>query len=175
MNWEAIGAVSETLGAVGVIASLIYLASQLRSNAVASAVEAKLTTTRFLTDFNRDLINDPELYDLWERGARDLESLERNEFVRFSNLNLSAFWFFSAGHYQKRVGKLNDDDFHEMESIMKFWLSRPGVRAWWKRFGHDRYNPAFVDYIDNEIIAHNDLSASLARSSAKPGSTAGEY
>jgi hypothetical protein len=96
MNWEAIGAVSETLGAVGVIASLIYLASQLRSNAVASAVEAKLTTTRFLTDFNRDLINDPRLYDLWERGAKDLDSLERDEFVRFSNLNLNAFWAQSS-------------------------------------------------------------------------------
>ena len=64
MNWDAIGAISETLGALGVIASLIYLASQLRSNAVASAVEAKLTTTQFLTEFNRDLINNPELYDL---------------------------------------------------------------------------------------------------------------
>ena len=156
MNWEAISAISETLGAIGVIASLIYLGSQLRSNAVASAVEAKLTTTRFLTDFNRDLINDPELYDLWERGAKNLESLERNEFVRFSNLNLNAFWFFSAGHYQKRVGKLDDGDFHELESIMRFWVSQPGVREWSERFGRNRYNLAFVDYIDKEIVAEND-------------------
>ncbi|HSG87587.1 MAG TPA: hypothetical protein VLA56_00125 [Pseudomonadales bacterium] len=152
MNWEAIGAVSETLAALGVIASLIYLASQLRNNAVASAVEAKLTTTRFLTDFNRDLINDPELYDLWDRGGRDLDNLERAEFVRFSNLNLNAFWFFSAGHFQKRVGALGDDDFHEMESIMGFWIARPGVREWWKRYGHDRYNPHFVDYIEARML-----------------------
>ena len=155
MNWDAIGALSETLGAAGVIASLIYLASQLRSNAVASAVEAKLATTRFLTEFNRDLINDPELYDLWDRGAKELDSLERAESVRCSNLNLNAFWFFSAGHYQKRVGKLDNDEFHEMESIMRFWCSRPGVREWWQRYGHDRYNPAFVEYVDKEIIADN--------------------
>jgi len=156
MNWDAIGAISETLGAAGVIASLIYLASQLRSNAVASAVEAKLTTTRFLTEFNRDLIKDPELYELWERGAKDLGSLERAEFVRFSNLNLNAFWFFSAGHYQKRVGTLDDDDFHEMESIMRFWCSRAGVREWWKQYGHDRYNPAFAAYVDHEFIPEHD-------------------
>ena len=29
MNWEAIGAVAELLGAIGVIASLIYLATQI--------------------------------------------------------------------------------------------------------------------------------------------------
>ena len=28
MNWDAIGAIAETLGAVGVIASLVYLASE---------------------------------------------------------------------------------------------------------------------------------------------------
>ena len=30
MNWEAIGAIAELLGAVGVIASLVYLATQIR-------------------------------------------------------------------------------------------------------------------------------------------------
>ena len=30
MNWDAIGAIAETLGAVGVIASLVYLAEQIR-------------------------------------------------------------------------------------------------------------------------------------------------
>ena len=32
MNWEAIGAVAELLGAIGVIVSLMYLASQVRRN-----------------------------------------------------------------------------------------------------------------------------------------------
>jgi hypothetical protein len=36
MNWEAIGAVAETLGAVGVIASLVYLAGQMGQNARAT-------------------------------------------------------------------------------------------------------------------------------------------
>ena len=30
MNWEALGAVSETLGAIGVIVTLIYLAIQVK-------------------------------------------------------------------------------------------------------------------------------------------------
>jgi hypothetical protein len=32
MNWDAIGAISETLGALAVLVSLLYLASQIRSN-----------------------------------------------------------------------------------------------------------------------------------------------
>ncbi len=32
MNWEAIGAIAESLGAVGVITTLAYLAQQIRQN-----------------------------------------------------------------------------------------------------------------------------------------------
>ena len=32
MNWEAIGAIGEVIGALAVVASLIYLASQIRQN-----------------------------------------------------------------------------------------------------------------------------------------------
>ena len=32
MNWDAIGAIGEVLGAVGVIVTLIYLARQIRQN-----------------------------------------------------------------------------------------------------------------------------------------------
>ena len=32
MNWDSVGAVAELLGAVGVILSLAYLASQVRHN-----------------------------------------------------------------------------------------------------------------------------------------------
>lgn len=152
MNWEMVGAVAEMLGAIGVIASLLYLASQLRSNAVASAVDAKLTTTRFMTEFNRDLINNHALYELWDRGSRDPSSLSRDEYVRFSNLNLNSFWYLSAGHYQLRVGKLDAEDFHEMESIMEFWISREGVKDWWQRHGRQRYNKYFVDYLENRYL-----------------------
>ena len=32
MNWEAVGAIGEVVGALAVVATLIYLASQIRQN-----------------------------------------------------------------------------------------------------------------------------------------------
>ena len=150
MNWDAIGAIAEALGALGVIVSLIYLATQLKSNAVASAVEAKLATTRFMTDFNRDFIIQPELYEIWDRGSRNPKDLTSDELHRFGNLNLNAFWFFAASFYQLQVGKLTSGDLFELEKIMEFWFSRPGVQEWWSRFGCHRFNPDFVDYIKDK-------------------------
>ncbi len=43
MNWEAIGAIGELLGAAGVIATLGYLAFQIRQNTRQLAQEAQRT------------------------------------------------------------------------------------------------------------------------------------
>ncbi len=73
MNWDAIGAVAEALGAAGVIASLLYLAIQVRASTRASAVEAKLQSTRLLGETMDVVIHSPELADIYGRGLADLE------------------------------------------------------------------------------------------------------
>ncbi len=40
MNWEAIGAAGEILGALAVVASIVYLSSQIRSNTRATKASA---------------------------------------------------------------------------------------------------------------------------------------
>jgi hypothetical protein len=51
MNWEAVGAIGQIVGAFGVIASLLYVAIQVRASNKASAVESKLATSRMHSDF----------------------------------------------------------------------------------------------------------------------------
>ena len=40
MNWDAVGAIGELLGAAVVVITVIYLASQVRQNTTASRAEA---------------------------------------------------------------------------------------------------------------------------------------
>jgi hypothetical protein len=54
VNWDAVGAVAELVGASGVIASLLYLAVQVRASTRASLVDAKLESARLLNDFAED-------------------------------------------------------------------------------------------------------------------------
>ena len=51
MNWEAIGAIGEILGALGVIGSVLYLAVQVRSDREAT----KANTTQMRTDGAREM------------------------------------------------------------------------------------------------------------------------
>lgn len=151
MNWDALGAIGEAIGAAGVIASLLYLAVQVRGGTRASAVEAKLESTRLLHDFVDSLIETPELNDLFLRGINDLDSLSEVEYYRFSNMSLKAFWLFSAGHFQFRMGTLSEGDFHEVRSVLRYWLGRPGCRDWWAKLGRDSVAPAFREFVEAEL------------------------
>ena len=151
MNWEAAGAIGEIVGALGVMASLLYLATQIKASSISSKVEAKLTTTGFMTGFNSNFINDPELYDIWTRAHKGVEDFTPQELARFTNLNFNAVWFFSAAHYQKRMGTLGSGEWFELQAMMEYYLSNKGVRDWWERFAASRVDPHYVQYVEAEI------------------------
>ena len=151
MNWEAIGAVGEVVGAAGVIASLLYLAVQVQASTRASAVEAKLAATRMYTDFMGSLIQSPELDDLLQRGRKDLESLSPEDYRRFSNLALQAFSFFSAGYFQFCQGTLSESDWFENRAIIQFWVRGLGCQQWWESVGKHLFGADFVAFIESEI------------------------
>lgn len=85
MNWDAVGAVAELVGAIGVILSLAYLAVQIRQ----STTQSKLNTTAIkassfqqLLDhhsfFNLRLVDDPGLLEAFAKSdAPDHDPLQR--------------------------------------------------------------------------------------------------
>jgi hypothetical protein len=156
MSWEAIAAIGQMLGALGVIASLLYLATQVRQNNRASAVAAKLASTQLLSEFVDSLIADPELMDVWLRGREDLESLNDVEHFRFMNMCLKAFWFFSAAQFQLRAGTPQEEDWAEFYSVIRFCREGKGVRVWWQKTGRTRFGKSFSLFIDREIVSLAD-------------------
>ena len=151
MNWDALGAIAELAGAIGVIASLVYVATQIRHNTRASAVESKLVTTGMLTGFVDTLITDPELNDIFMRGRTSTESLSKEEHQRFSNMVMKTFWFCSAAHFQLRTGTLAEEDWFEIRAILDYWIAGAGVRGWWRQYGHQRFGKTFAEFVDAEV------------------------
>jgi hypothetical protein len=83
MNWDAIGAIAELLGAIGVIASLVYLATQIRQGreqvraATAQQYQSQATSTA------QAWAQDPASARLVRRGIEDVDQLDEDESFRF--------------------------------------------------------------------------------------------
>ncbi len=144
MNWEAIGAVSETIGAAGVIATLLYLSLQVRASTRASSVESKLVSAGFQIDFFKSLVQGPELQEILLRGRKDPTSLSAEEYYRFSNLVHIAFSSFSAAHFQFRQGAVSESDFFENLVTIRYFIYSAGGLQWWEKIGKYMFGPEFL-------------------------------
>ena len=79
MNWEAIGAIAEAVGAAGVIASLVYLGSQIRSSTRAAKVTAYQQAITAGRDVNLAVLANSDLFEAMTRrwGLTDQEEIDK--------------------------------------------------------------------------------------------------
>ncbi len=80
MDWNAIGAIGEIVGAVAVVATLGYLARQMRQ----ANLHAKSQVRQRMIEQTQDelyvIVNDPSIHELFIRD----QSLDPNEQVRLN-------------------------------------------------------------------------------------------
>ena len=86
MNWDAIAAVGELLGASAVLVTLIYLAVQIRQNTSAVATATYESTMTGFNDINIVVASNPALASVLDRGCQNPDSLSAEEVVQFNFL-----------------------------------------------------------------------------------------
>jgi hypothetical protein len=90
MNWDAIGAGGEILGAIAVLATLIYLASQIKqANRFESAKHLDVHMDR-VREFTMEIGRDPETSRIWHAGlaGEDLTRDENRQFNSFATVRI---------------------------------------------------------------------------------------
>lgn len=86
MDWEAIAAVGELLGASAVLITLIYLAVQIRQNTAAVATSTYESVMTGFNDINVVVASNPGLASLLDRGCQSPDTLNTEEVVQFNFL-----------------------------------------------------------------------------------------
>jgi hypothetical protein len=131
MNWDAIGASAEMLGAMGVIATLVYLALQIRQNSHQLRGAATSAVYEYQRSITAMLSEDPELYKIALRGNEDWNCLDTFEQQRFSIWCLHETGMWEMCHRLLEQGALDEKLYRGKEA---YWLqlhSSPGRREWW--------------------------------------------
>ncbi len=148
MNWDALGAISETLGAAVVVASVWYLAIQIRKQ----TEEASMTATRELArDFNEigaDLTRDPELLRLYRSAIMDLDGLEDDDRLRIGFLFSRFFTCFEQHYLHLERATAESSYIESINSRMREVFTFPGVQLWWER-NKDAFEKGFADRVNN--------------------------
>jgi len=83
MNWDAIGAIAEFISGVATVATLVYLAIQIRENTRSVKIAAMSSFREGGADFMTTLAQDEDLNDIYMRGLADPDTLSISERQRF--------------------------------------------------------------------------------------------
>ncbi len=149
MNWEAIGAIAEVLGAAGVVLTLLYLSTQMRlSNQLAkrAAVQGALAAR---AELNRFVASDPVLNELAWKGMQSPDDLDESEWNRFINLFSPFLRHYEAVFLDHQEGLLSPSAWRSQESSMKRWMSVPGAQRLIRQLEAD-YDEEFIRSVLHE-------------------------
>jgi len=156
MNWDAIGAVGQVVGSVGVLATLIYLARQVRdSNRVAAftAVVNNRAERRQYLLANRDSPYLPALEAKVARGdGLDTEEAQRYQF------HLAAYFGLLYSNWVSLDLGLMGEYTPQLSFYLNQLAQRPAHTAWWQATSRQLYPPRFCDYVDRELARRRDAT-----------------
>jgi len=166
MNWDAIGAVAELLGASGVIASLAYLALQVRQNTRQMRLNAESLSmmhemggAELSNAIALQVMTDPDLADLVRRARHGEADLSPNERVRWGTYLLSALLIMQAGYHNYRKGLADEDSWKGHARGLVALMDCSGARDWWAK-NQQRFSDSFVTFLDGELHTAADRRAS---------------
>ena len=141
MNWDAVGAIAESVGALGVIASLIYLALQVRQNT------QQVRLSRFQEASSSLQDGFAPIYDagnpaIWYRGHFSPDDLDDQEAYFFRMFMERQLYNVQNIIYQHEHGLIEEDLFESTVSLMRALLiDSPGGSSYWKEH-RDMYTEA---------------------------------
>jgi len=146
MNWDAISAIGEIVGAVAVIATLLYLAKEIRQNSASVAISALRDTTAQWNQWSEMIATSPDLADIVVKGNHSHQSLSDSESLRYGAYVQS--FFDNVESYLDLVNKHQvDKDLQVLESIVRRRIYNSGFSDWWSNNTTD-YSNDFVEWIE---------------------------
>ena len=161
MNWEAIGALGEIVGALAVVLTLAYLAIQVRHAKEAAADTNRLERSKGVRDmmlasaadsgFRENLTKGLQLSDYYNEIASNL-NMSSDEAASFDWAMLYWFWL----HWGQYASTTKESDVEELRNVISGFYRNPGVRVCWEKSPWARpvLEKDFVNFVD-EILAQD--------------------
>ena len=145
MNWNAISAIAELLGAAAVVISLLYLAAQIRQNTRQSRAAAQQAIVHELGNALRAQAQNQEWATLLVRGLNDLDSLTQIEKMQFLSHIGHIFRLYESAYLRNLDGSLDPRFWGGVQRAMADIMSYPGMQAALRLRRH-HYSDAFAEF-----------------------------
>ena len=146
-DWGSIG---ELIAAVATVATLVYLAVQIRANTTALRVEARRAESRSGNVFLGAIVASPDVARMFNEGLADPRSLSPEDVTRFIFLLGNLVGAEAGAFDEAHIGFAPESSLGRSRTTLRRFLLSPGGRWFWERFGAD-YHAEFRSFVDQVL------------------------
>ena len=151
INWQAVHAISASLGSILVIGSLIFLGLEIRHS---SKVTKAATMNNMMTswaDAYRAFSESENIGTIVWTGVQDPNKLSGAEQWRFSLQVAALFHNFQNAHYQWKLGLYDEASWLAQSNYLTNLMSLPGVQAVWDE-RKEMFSRDFRNYMETQTL-----------------------
>lgn len=130
MKLDTIKAIAQIIAAIGVIASLFYLAAQIRQNTQSQRSVVVDSLTHSLIALLGPHY-DPNQMRAFAAVTEDWYGATEEDRVRALSMLFTTFKLFDNAWFQKRQGTLDPEQWEGWDLHIRVYYHRPGVKTWW--------------------------------------------
>ena len=152
MNWEAIGAIGEIVGALAVVTTLLYLSVQIRESRKVSVAEGSSKGMELHSNWRNTLLQNTDAAATLAK-ANVGEELSERERVQLQFLSDELFFAsVISNEFSVHSGSFYTDDSY-VTYLNDILRSNPGLVPEWRRFrtSVDFVSPEYGERIDTAL------------------------
>jgi hypothetical protein len=127
---DQLGSIGEFVASIATLATLVYLAFQIRQNTALARAQSIREISNFYP-INHALAARPDLIDINRRGHHNFLALSKDEQASFHHINAPLLNQFEAAFRMHRQGLIDEDLYQSWRSIILSIVSTPGAKQWW--------------------------------------------
>lgn len=139
MNWDAIGAIAEAVGALAILITLIYLAVQVRQAKLASADTNRLTRASGCREVTLAMMQNPKLLEsVWSAygadGTKYLQGLAEEVSGSIEEAGQIDLYtqYYAWLHWGQFSTTMTSEDERELRNIAGAFYNVPAIRYAWE-------------------------------------------
>lgn len=158
MDWEVISAITEAVGVVAVVISLLYLAFQIRFARLAAADNSRTARALGIREIDLTTVNNSELRENWIKSSDLKPTYEKLG----ADLNLSVDGALQVDticqswmrvHWGQYTSITTASDLKELKRLISVFYSSPPMLNCWRSspYGKNIFGEEFVQFVENAI------------------------
>ena len=147
MNWDAISAISQLIGSIAVVLSVLYLALQVhRSTRVAKLATQDAAATA-MRDVTKPFMENAELERIWRVGLEDLSALSVEDRARFFHATYQFLKAFETIHFHYVYGMMDKELWDGWRGLLRHYVAAPGI-AHYRKLRPEVFSERFRKFVN---------------------------